>query len=85
DLQAAIAFFLDSTATLTTQWFNKRKFHLLVHLVDNVHRFGVPINYATEKFESYNGVLRSIFSNHQAPGVDIAASFAGYESGPPYR
>ncbi|KAH8930587.1 hypothetical protein BT69DRAFT_1210241, partial [Atractiella rhizophila] len=81
DLEAAIAFFLDSTASLTTQWFNKRKFHLLVHLADNVRRFGVPINYATEKFESYNGVvhLRSIFSNHQAPGVDIAASFSGYD------
>ncbi|KAH8923881.1 hypothetical protein BT69DRAFT_1333485 [Atractiella rhizophila] len=81
NLEAAIAFFLDSTASLTTQWFNKRKFHLLVHLVDNVRRFGVPINYATEKFESYNGVvrLRSVFSNHQAPGVDIATSFAGYD------
>ncbi|KAH8926419.1 hypothetical protein BT69DRAFT_1215259 [Atractiella rhizophila] len=81
DLEAAIAFFLDSTAFLTTQWFNKRKFHLLVHLTDNVRRFGVPINYATEKFESYNGIsrLRSVFSNHQAPGVDIAASFSGYD------
>ncbi|KAH8920298.1 hypothetical protein BT69DRAFT_1299539 [Atractiella rhizophila] len=53
----------------------------LVHLVDNVKRFGVPINYATEKFESYNGVmqLKSVHSNRHAPGKDIARSFSGFD------
>ncbi|KAH8913848.1 hypothetical protein BT69DRAFT_1185133, partial [Atractiella rhizophila] len=72
-LEITIQYFLNTTVSLTTQWFNKRKFHLLVHLVDNVKRFGVPINFATEKFESYNGVMRlkSVHSNRQAPGKDI--------------
>ncbi|KAI9620308.1 hypothetical protein H4Q26_013878 [Puccinia striiformis f. sp. tritici PST-130] len=37
---------------------------------------------ATEKFESYNGVLRtaSIHSNRQSPGKDIANTFAAYKA-----
>ncbi|KAH8919704.1 hypothetical protein BT69DRAFT_1377942 [Atractiella rhizophila] len=43
-----IQYFPNTTVSLATQWFNKCKFHVLVHLVDNVKQFGVLINFATE-------------------------------------
>jgi hypothetical protein len=78
DLTNAIDDFLASTALWTTEWFNKSKFHVLVHLPDHVRRFGPAILFATEGFESYNAVirLRSIHSSRQAPSKDIAESFS---------
>ncbi len=75
-LKEAIDDFL--AATLTVQWFNKPKFHLLLHLLLHIHRFGPAILMATEGFESYNFVirLRSILSNRHAPSVDIAAAMS---------
>ncbi|KAG8683611.1 hypothetical protein FRC08_014179, partial [Ceratobasidium sp. 394] len=60
------------------RWFNKPKFHVLLHLPGHVIRLGPPILFATETFESYNYVirLRSIHSNQQAPSADIGASFS---------
>ncbi|KAH8916003.1 hypothetical protein BT69DRAFT_1340646 [Atractiella rhizophila] len=80
ELETAIHHFLDMTALLSPQWFNKRKFHLLLHLPLHVRRFGPASSFATEKFESYNGIIRgmSIHSNRQAPSLDIARSFAAY-------
>ncbi|RDX40530.1 hypothetical protein OH76DRAFT_1394203 [Lentinus brumalis] len=77
-LEDAIDDFLAATALWTTQWFNKPKFHILLHLVTHVRRFGPAILYATETFESYNYVirLRSVHSNHHAPSVDIAHAFS---------
>ncbi|KAH8926428.1 hypothetical protein BT69DRAFT_1348041 [Atractiella rhizophila] len=79
-LKRIIDHFLNSVALLNPQGFNNSKFHLLVHLPEHIKRFGVPINFATEKFESYNGVmrLRSVHSNRQAPSRDIARAFASY-------
>lgn len=66
------------TAKWTGSWFQKPKFHLLVHLPDHIRRFGPPITFATETFESYNAVIRgaSIHSNRGAPSQDIGANFA---------
>ncbi|KAI0716145.1 hypothetical protein C8T65DRAFT_572363 [Cerioporus squamosus] len=77
-LQSAIDDFLNTTALWTTQWFNKPKFHLFVHLLDHILRFGPAALYSTEAFESYNFVirLRSINSNKHAPSSDIAQSFS---------
>ncbi|RDX43344.1 hypothetical protein OH76DRAFT_1206029 [Lentinus brumalis] len=77
-LRDAIDNFLAATALWTTQWFNKPKFHILLHLLAHVERFGPAVLYSTETFESYNYVirLRSIHSNHHAPSVDIAESFS---------
>ncbi|KAJ6616323.1 hypothetical protein B0H10DRAFT_1799769, partial [Mycena sp. CBHHK59/15] len=63
-LKNAVADFLAATALWNTQWFNKPKFHLFVHLVEHIRRFSPLILYATETFESYNLVicLRSIHS-----------------------
>ncbi|KAG5634224.1 hypothetical protein H0H81_002802, partial [Sphagnurus paluster] len=76
-LENAIYDFLAATALWTTQWFNKPKFHVIVHMVKHIRRFGPAILSATESFESYNAVIhsRSINSNQQAPSLDIAKSF----------
>ncbi|KAJ6596105.1 hypothetical protein B0H10DRAFT_1960220 [Mycena sp. CBHHK59/15] len=58
NLNNAVADFLAATALWNTQWFNKPKFHLFVHLVEHIRRFGPLILYATETFESYNLVIR---------------------------
>lgn len=67
-----------ATALWTTQWFNKPKFHILLHLAAHIEDFRPAIVYTTETFESYNYVirLRSIHSNHHAPSVDIAHAFS---------
>jgi hypothetical protein len=59
-------------------WFNKPKFHLLLHIPFHVRLFGPAILFATEGFESFNAVIRaqSTHSNRQAPSRDIAASFS---------
>ncbi|KAI0362301.1 hypothetical protein OH77DRAFT_1389783, partial [Trametes cingulata] len=77
-LERAIEDFLAATALWTTQWFNKPKFHLFVHLLKHIRRFGPAILFATETFESYNLVirLRSVNSNKHAPSLDIARSFS---------
>lgn len=64
-LTLAIEDFLRTAALWNTQWFNKPKFHLFVHILDHILRFGPASLYSTEAFESYNYVihLRSINSN----------------------
>ena len=49
-----------------------------MHLVEHIRRFGLPLLFATETFESYNGVICSfsVHSNCQAPSRDIAIAFA---------
>ena len=78
NLKNSITDFLLATALWNPQWFNKPKFHLFVHLLEHVRRFGPAIIYSTETFESYNLVirLRSINSNKHAPSFDIAQSFS---------
>uniref|UniRef100_A0A8H7XVA1 Uncharacterized protein n=1 Tax=Psilocybe cubensis TaxID=181762 RepID=A0A8H7XVA1_PSICU len=77
-LEADIKYFLLKTATWTCAWFNKTKFHIILHLPEHVRRFGPAILFATESFESFNAIIRakSIHSNHQAPSHDIARGFA---------
>ena len=60
------------------RWLNKPKFHILLHLVTHVCRFGLAILFATEVFKSYNAIIRdlSIHSNRLAPSRDIGKAFA---------
>lgn len=78
NLDIAVFDFLTATALWNTQWFNKPKFHLFVHLAEHIRRFGPLILYATESFESFNLVirLRSIHSSKHAPSLDIATAFS---------
>ncbi|KAJ3924741.1 MAG: hypothetical protein NXY57DRAFT_877711, partial [Lentinula lateritia] len=77
-LQHEIEQFLLYAAKWSIRWFNKPKFHILVHLPDHIRRFGPAILFATEVFESYNTVIRakSIHSNRLAPSRDIAWAFS---------
>ena len=69
---------MDLTARVTPRWFNKPKFHILLHLPEHIRRFGPSILFATETFESYNALIRdhSIHSNRQGPSRDIGLGFA---------
>lgn len=77
-LKNAIDDFLAATALWNTRWFNKPKFHIILHIIQHIPLFGPAMLYATETFESFNFVIRarSIHSNRHAPSVDIANSFS---------
>ncbi|KNZ51185.1 uncharacterized protein VP01_4056g1 [Puccinia sorghi] len=80
-LEGHIRNFMFHIVKMSGRWANKPKFHMLSHLPDSIRRFGPANLFATEKFESYNGVIRnsSIHSNHQSPGRDLANSFSYYQ------
>ncbi|KAL1684623.1 hypothetical protein GGG16DRAFT_67955 [Schizophyllum commune] len=61
-LEFAVQDFLAYTAMWTTQWFNKPKFHILLHITEHSYNFVIR--------------LRSIHSSRHAPSADIGASFA---------
>ena len=73
-----IDYFSSCVANQSPRWFNKPKFHFLLHLAFHIRRFGPLLLFATETFESFNAVIRSlsVHSNRQAPSRDIAYSFA---------
>ncbi|KAF8223248.1 hypothetical protein L208DRAFT_1317782, partial [Tricholoma matsutake] len=62
----------------TNRWFNKPKFHILLHLMEHIKCFGPAILFATEAFESFNAIIwaKSVHSNCHAPSQDIAQTFA---------
>ncbi|KAG8790917.1 hypothetical protein FRC12_010650 [Ceratobasidium sp. 428] len=76
-LSESIDALLQATVAWNPQWFNKPKFHILLHLPEHIRRFGPAVLFATETFESYNFVirLRSIHSNRRAPSHDIGWAF----------
>ncbi|TEB24421.1 hypothetical protein FA13DRAFT_1638766, partial [Coprinellus micaceus] len=80
-LKVEIHQFLLRTARWTGRWFNKPKFHILVHLPSHIERFGPAILFATEAFESFNAIIRakSVHSNRAAPSRDIAEGFSQWE------
>ncbi|KAK1226230.1 hypothetical protein PQX77_010812 [Marasmius sp. AFHP31] len=70
--------FLLHAAHWSIRWFNKPKFHILIHIPEHIRRMGPAMLFATETFESYNAVIRekSVHSNRQSPSRDIALAFA---------
>ncbi|KAL1740323.1 hypothetical protein HDZ31DRAFT_76965 [Schizophyllum fasciatum] len=77
-VEEAIARFIRLTMKWSPRWANKPKFHLLLHIPEHIRRFGPPIVFATEVFESYNAIIRawSVNSNGLAPSRDIARAAA---------
>lgn len=77
-LRFHIQKFLYYLFKITGQWVNKPKLHMILHLPNSIERFGPALLFATEKFESFNGMLRnaSVHSNRQSPGKNIATTFA---------
>jgi hypothetical protein len=80
-LELIIREFMYHISKMSGQWSNKPKVHMLLHLPQSIRQFGPASLFATEKFESYNGIVRtaSIHSNRQAPSRDLAHSFANYQ------
>ncbi|KAH9003025.1 hypothetical protein EDB86DRAFT_3063037 [Lactarius hatsudake] len=79
-LEDAITEFLFRVICWTPCWFNKPKFHFILHLPSHIRRFGPAVLFATETFESYNAIIqsKSVHSNRRAPSWDIAIAFAHY-------
>ncbi|KAF8156771.1 hypothetical protein B0H34DRAFT_859450 [Crassisporium funariophilum] len=77
-MESAIDLFLDCTCRVTPRWFNKPKFHIILHLPNHVKCFGPAMLFAMEGFESFNAIIRSasIHSNCHAPSRDIAHQMA---------
>ncbi|KAJ7290654.1 hypothetical protein C8J57DRAFT_1213292 [Mycena rebaudengoi] len=76
-LTQEIDHFLLCAARWTHRWFNKPKFHLILHLPLHIRRFGPAILFAMEAFESFNAIIRakSVHSNRHAPSRDISKAF----------
>jgi hypothetical protein len=75
DLEVAITKFLQAALIFDpAQVFRKGKFHVLIHIIANIRRFGPAPLFSVEASESNNIVIRaqSINSNRQAPSRDIA-------------
>ncbi|THU95803.1 hypothetical protein K435DRAFT_819604 [Dendrothele bispora CBS 962.96] len=82
DLQILIDNLLDAWAKVDPRRIlTKIKLHALVHLPEDIRRFGPSMIFATEIFECFNAVFRtcSVLSNHLAPSRDIAESMSGME------
>ncbi|KAF7371200.1 hypothetical protein MSAN_00755500 [Mycena sanguinolenta] len=54
--------FLLHAARWTNRWFNKPKFHIILHLPAHIRRFGPAILFATEAFESFNAIIPLAFA-----------------------
>ncbi|KAJ7838096.1 hypothetical protein B0H14DRAFT_3701249 [Mycena olivaceomarginata] len=81
-LNIAVANLLDAfDAVDPLRILVKIKLHLLVHIPDDIRRFGPAIRFATEIYEAFNGVFRlcSIYSNRLAPSRDISQKFASMD------
>jgi hypothetical protein len=82
ELDQKTAIFLHHVVLMSARWFNKPKFHILDHLPLSIGHLGTASLFSTEKFESFNSLLRkaSVHSNHQRPGHDLAVTFANYKT-----
>ncbi|KAI9097112.1 hypothetical protein DFS34DRAFT_594311 [Phlyctochytrium arcticum] len=78
ELKIAIDNMLVTAYAADAGVFMKRKFHILLHLLDDIKRFGPGLLSIVEKFEASNTLMRDavIHTNRAAPGRDAAERFA---------
>ncbi|KAI9624088.1 hypothetical protein KEM48_009166 [Puccinia striiformis f. sp. tritici PST-130] len=76
-----IRHFLYAISKMSGRWANKPKLHMLLHLPGSIRRFGPASLLATEKFESFNGIVRThaIHFSRKSPGKDLAISFEDFQ------
>ncbi|KNF03330.1 hypothetical protein PSTG_03598 [Puccinia striiformis f. sp. tritici PST-78] len=65
ELKNHIQHFEFHLVKMSGRWANKPKIHMIIHLEESILRFGPASLFATEKFKSFNGIVRenSIHSN----------------------
>ncbi|KAI9103867.1 hypothetical protein DFS34DRAFT_668125 [Phlyctochytrium arcticum] len=82
DLQMAMAALIASICDIDITIFSRCKYHALVHLVEDIRRFGPPRVYASEKFESFNPLVRCQLNhtNCHAPSKDVVIRFAQFRT-----
>ncbi|KAJ3792065.1 hypothetical protein GGU11DRAFT_750597 [Lentinula aff. detonsa] len=69
-LEHEINNFLLCVARWTSRWFNKPKFHIIIHLALHIQRFGPAMLFATEAFESFNAVICYDHAKSNSRGPD---------------
>ncbi|KAL9934629.1 hypothetical protein V8E36_006404 [Tilletia maclaganii] len=82
DLKSALMLVYASVAVvLPKQLTAKPKFHLMLHIADQIRRFGPAKNFTAERFESFNRAIRdaSVHSNRSAPSLDILQKLTDQE------
>eukprot|EP00733_Pompholyxophrys_punicea_P001369 Pompholyxophrys_punicea_v1_NODE_659_length_1505_cov_1.995862.p1 type:complete len:220 gc:universal NODE_659_length_1505_cov_1.995862:1312-653(-) len=77
-LMRKILFYLRETSS---PLLKRAKWHLLLHISQNMELYGPATGFQTERQESMNGVIRHhlIYSNHSATSLDTATSFSFIE------
>ena len=80
-LQVLVDALLSTLQKVYPAIFKKVKIHYLRHFVENIERHGLPVDYASEQFEAFNGTIRNALfqTNRQNPSRDLATRFAIYE------
>uniref|UniRef100_A0A1X7UVS3 C2H2-type domain-containing protein n=1 Tax=Amphimedon queenslandica TaxID=400682 RepID=A0A1X7UVS3_AMPQE len=70
--------FVQCAVSYMPAYAKRLKTHLILHLVDHIVDFGPTQGYNTERFESFNSLVRSanIYGNRHSPSKDIAFRFA---------
>ncbi|CAD6954655.1 unnamed protein product, partial [Tilletia caries] len=74
DVKAALMiFYAAAAAVFPSKLTGKPKFHILLHIVDNIEAYGPAKGFTSERYESFNSAVRdaSIKSNRSAPSKDI--------------
>ncbi|KAI8996109.1 hypothetical protein BC832DRAFT_520421, partial [Gaertneriomyces semiglobifer] len=82
-LQRALNAMIASICDVDVQWLSSHaKFHILLHVEENIRQFGPAVLYMSEKFESFNKVMRNhaVHTNRHGPSVDIARRFARHNT-----
>ncbi|KAI9011474.1 hypothetical protein BC832DRAFT_590695 [Gaertneriomyces semiglobifer] len=80
-LQRSLQAMMATIADINVSWLSAHaKYHTLAHVVENIREFGPAVLYMSEKFESFNKVMRNhaVHTNRHGPSVDVARRFARY-------